>query len=70
MNNDNLRPIDTLIWLSTVFSRQIIELNLKNLNLNESNANNNKMILENLEKINKSLLTLIDKIDNKGDKND
>ncbi len=70
MNNDNLRPIDTLIWLSTVFSRQIIELNLKNLNLNESNVNNNKMILENLEKINKSLLTLIDKIDNKGDKND
>ena len=70
MNNDNLRPIDTLIWLSTVFTRQKIELNLKNLNLNESNANNNKMILENLEKINKSLLTLIDKIDNKGDKND
>ena len=70
MNNDNLRPIDTLIWLSTVFYLKIIELNLKNMNLIESNANNNKMILENLEKINKSLLTLIDKIDNKGDKND
>lgn len=70
MNNDNLRPIDTLVWLSTVFTHQLIELNLKNLNVNESNANHSKMILENLEKINESLLTLIDKIDNKGDKND
>lgn len=70
MNNDNLRPIDTLVWLSTVFTHQLIELNLKNLNANESNANHSKMILENLEKINESLLTLIDKIDNKGDKND
>lgn len=70
MNNDNLRPVDTLVWLSTVFTHQLIELNLKNLNANESNANHSKMILENLEKINESLLTLIDKIDNKGDKND
>ena len=73
MNNWNeLRPIDILVWLSTVFAQQnvmigkvLIELNEENLKVNTKNSENNSETLNYLKNIEKSLLTLIEKLDEK-----
>lgn len=76
---DSLRPIDILVWLSTVLTQQnvtigeiLIELNKENIEINNANLGINTKILKGsnetldcLKNIEKSLLTLIEKLDEK-----
>ena len=80
MNNwENLKPVDILVWLSTVLTQQnvtigknLIELNKENLEVNKENLKINTKILKGdsetlnyLKNIEQSLLTLIEKLDEK-----
>lgn len=73
MNDYNdLKPIDVLIWLSTVLTQQnvmigkvLIELNKENLGINTKILNGDSETLNYLKDIQKSLLTLIEKLDEK-----
>ena len=69
---NNLKPTDLLIWLSIVFSHEnvmiaekILALNEENLKINIHNADSNKETLNTLKNIEKCLLTLIEKFDEK-----
>lgn len=73
MNDYNdLKPTDVLIWLSTVLTQQnvmigkvLIELNKENLGINTKILNGDSETLNYLKDIQKSLLTLIEKLDEK-----
>lgn len=63
MNDNSLRPVDTLVWITAVLAQESLNATRKIVEINRINAQNTKKMLDALDSINSSLLKLIDKMD-------
>lgn len=68
----NLKPTDFLIWLSTIFAQEsvdighvLIRLSEENIKINKANVEAQQEVLESLKAIEKSLSILIEKYNKK-----